>query len=430
MAVRIILDCPHPYLGPRLREAFRAAIGVVFAVVGTIAWLLIIPVSMLAIAWLQDEKIALEIRDGRVITAQTLLTVWGAAAACILLRCRGRGLRLVRGGRTSVLFLRRFGYTDATRAVTFAVLKTIGRTWRLVTLDDTQIEALGIPAAPKWFFVGSHTFMRIVLAPFQIFRGYPVALAIVIGVIVIDVGRAALWPSPGVTPVSVATRYFEILEILLSRRLPLEAVQPSLPGVFALFLVVMGWPLVVLPPIATAVPPWVWLVALAFFVYVAFSIDVVRQADKGRTREVKHEADIWQALHHVGEASQRLLAPRLFVLRVDSGIWHETVSRFARKTSVALIDISEPSEHLLWEVEELTLRTKTPCVFIGEYERVAPLADDTVRSQRELAFPQLALLLGQHEVLAYTTDRAGQRRFAHALRGKLQEVTTGSMRRV
>ena len=424
MAVRVVLDCPHPYLGPRLRELVRAAIGVVLAVIGTAAWLLIIPMSLLAVAWLQGEDLNLEIADGRVIPAETFLTIWAAAAACILLRLRGRGLRLVRGARTSVLFLRRFGYTDATRAVTFAVLKTIGRTWRLVTLDDTQVEALGIPAASKWFFFGGHALMRLVLAPFKIFRFYPVALAIVIGVVVIDVGRVVLWPSPGVTIEGVATPYFRVFEALLSRRLPLELVRPTPAGLFALFAVVMGWPLVLLPAIATAVPPWLWLVALALFAYIGFSIDVVRTADKARTRDVPHEAAIQQAVYEVGEASRRLLAPRLFVLSVDSSVWHETVSRFARQSSVALIDISEPSGNLLWEVEELTLRTKTPCVFIGEYDRVAPLGDDGLRSHTELSFPQLALLLGEHEVLAYTTDRAGQRRFARALRGKLQEVST------
>jgi hypothetical protein len=265
--------------------------------------------------------------------------------------------------------------------------------------------------------------MRLVLAPFQIFRFYPVALALVIAVIVVDVGRAALWPAPGVTVERVATRYFEVFEVLLSQRLPFDAVQPNLTGIFALFLIVMGWPLVVLPPIARAVPPWVWLVALAFFVYIAFSIDAVRGADKARTRDVTTEADIFHATLAVTEASRRLLSPRLFVLRVDSAIWHETVSRFARQASVALIDISEPSPYLLWEVEELTLRTKTPCVFIGEYDRVIPLGDDSVRSHAEASFPQLALLLGDQEVLAYTTDREGQRRFARALRGRLQQAT-------
>jgi hypothetical protein len=423
MPVRIVLDCPNPYLGPRLRETFEVGVGAVLTIIGTVAWLLIIPTSILAIAWLRGEDINLETGDGRAITAWTILTVWAAAAACLLLRFRGRGLRLVRGARTSVLFLRRFGYSEATRAVTFAVLKTVGRTWRLVTLDDKQIAPLGIPSGAKWFFVGSHGLMQVVLTPFKIFRFYPVALALTIAVIAIDVGGAVLWPSPGASIESVATRYFDIFEVLLSRRFPIDAVQPNFPGVFALFLIVMGWPLVVLPTIALAVPPWVWPIVLAFFVYIAFSIDVVRAADNARTRDVRHERDIFVATHAVTEASRRLLAPRLFVLRVDSSIWRETVSRFARQTSVALIDISEPSPHLLWEVEELTLRTRTPCVFIGEYARVAPLGDDQIRSEAEASFPQLALLLGQQEVLAYTTDREGRRRFARALRGKLQQAT-------
>jgi hypothetical protein len=423
MAVRIVFDCPHPYVAPRLLEACAAAFGVVLAVIGTIAWLLVIPLSLLVIAWLQGEDLTLDLNGGRAITAETILAAWAVVAACLVLRFRGRGLRLVRGARTSVLFLRRFGYSDATRAVTFAVTRTIGRTWRLVTLDDNQTAPVGIPSGTKWFFTISHGLMRVLLAPFQIFRFYPVALALVIAVIAIDVGRTALWPSPGVSIERVATRYFEIFEVLLSRHFPIDALQPNLPGVFALFLIVMGWPLVVLPTIALALPPWAWLVVLAFFVYIAFSIDTVRAADKARTRDVRHAADIFHATHGVTEASRKLLAPRLFVLRVDSSIWHETVSRFARQTSVALIDISDPSPHLLWEVEELTLRTKTPCVFIGEYERVAPLGDDQVRSDAEASFPQLALLLGQQEVLAYTTDREGQRRFARALRGKLQQAT-------
>jgi hypothetical protein len=43
-----------------------------------------------------------------------------------------------------VLFLRRFGYDDATGAVTFAVNRTIGSTYRLVTLDDAEVAPLGV----------------------------------------------------------------------------------------------------------------------------------------------------------------------------------------------------------------------------------------------------------------------------------------------
>jgi hypothetical protein len=51
-----------------------------------------------------------------------------------------------------VLFLRRFGYDDATGAVTFAVTRTIGNTWRLVTLDDAEIAPLGVATSTRGVF--------------------------------------------------------------------------------------------------------------------------------------------------------------------------------------------------------------------------------------------------------------------------------------
>ena len=45
----------------------------------------------------------------------------------------------LRGTRSPVLFLRRFGYRGSMQVVTFAVANTIGSSWRLVTLDDAAI---------------------------------------------------------------------------------------------------------------------------------------------------------------------------------------------------------------------------------------------------------------------------------------------------
>ena len=64
------------------------------------------------------------------------------------------GLRLLRGQRRLVLFLRRFGYGDATKAATFAAAKTIGRSWRLVTLDDASVAPLGVPTGTRRLVVG------------------------------------------------------------------------------------------------------------------------------------------------------------------------------------------------------------------------------------------------------------------------------------
>lgn len=65
------------------------------------------------------------------------------------------GLRLLRGQRRLVLFLRRFGCGEATKAATFAATKTLGRSWRLVTLDDASVAPLGVPTGMKRLVVGS-----------------------------------------------------------------------------------------------------------------------------------------------------------------------------------------------------------------------------------------------------------------------------------
>lgn len=54
------------------------------------------------------------------------------------------GRRLVRGTRSPVLFLRRFGYRGSMQVVTSAVANTIGSSWRLVTLDDAAIAPVGV----------------------------------------------------------------------------------------------------------------------------------------------------------------------------------------------------------------------------------------------------------------------------------------------
>jgi hypothetical protein len=60
------------------------------------------------------------------------------------------GLAFVRGRRRTELFLRRFGHVEATEAVTFAASR-VGRSWRLVTLDDDRIAPVGAGPASTAF---------------------------------------------------------------------------------------------------------------------------------------------------------------------------------------------------------------------------------------------------------------------------------------
>src|SRR4051794_25371493 len=53
------------------------------------------------------------------------------------------GLRLLRGRRRLGLFLRRFGYGEATRTISTVVAGGLGRSWRMVTLDDSSVAPMG-----------------------------------------------------------------------------------------------------------------------------------------------------------------------------------------------------------------------------------------------------------------------------------------------
>jgi hypothetical protein len=423
MPVRVVLDVPRQYIGRRLLERVKVLFGAALVVIGTLAWIIVVPGSLLVLAWLMGEDIGLEVEPGRGVSADQIVTVWGLSLGCVVFRFRGTGLRLVRGSRTFVLFLRRFGYTDATRAATFAITRTIGRTWRVVTLDDEETAPLGIAPGTKWFFRIGHRVSQAVLAPFYLMRFLPYAMAGVWVILGLEVLRSRAWEPDGRALDDVFGPYGDILAAVADGRLPFEAVRPDLDGTFAVLVILIAWPFVFLPPVVAAAPSWAWPLGAAAVIYISFSMDVIRAADSARSHEVRTAADIDSAVRAVSESSGKLVAPRLLVLRVASSVWRETVSRFARASPVALIDISEPSDNLIWEMEELTLRTRTRCLFIGQYDRVAPLADPADTSHAEASFPQLAGLLEWEEILAYTTDSRGMRRFSRALRGKLLSMT-------
>jgi hypothetical protein len=113
-----------------------------------------------------------------------------------------------------------------------------------------------------------------------------------------------------------------------------------------------------------------------------------------------------------------VFGPRLVVLRVASHAWQHAVTHLASLASIALIDVSEPTANVLWELQVLTDRCGDRCVLIAQHERVAALTS-TDRACLTPEEQRLATLLAGRQVLAYTGDRRGLRRFARALRGML-----------
>jgi hypothetical protein len=380
-----------------------------------------VPSTGLAVAWVLDEDIDMEI-PGRTISANEILLASCVSLPVAIVGLR-RGFRLVRRGRTLVLFLRRFGHDEAMSAVTFAVTRTIGSNWRVVTLDDAEIAPVGVATGARRFF-GTVSLAGSILsgALNLLLRVFPAAQLALWLIVAIDLVRNRIWerardPQAWLT---VVDPYFTILFSGLEGRLPFEALGLHLHGAFALMMIVLTGIVLALGA-ALAAAPLGWLFGALFLFFFSFSAADVRQAERSKTREIRTDTQVRTAAYDVARGSRKVFGPRLVVLRVATAVWRETVSRFAAACSVSLIDVSEPTEHLIWEIEHLA-QARTRCVFIGHYDRVAALA--TSSNPPEPAVRQLASLLEWQQILAYTTDRKGMKRFARALRSKLLTLSS------
>jgi hypothetical protein len=194
----------------------------------------------------------------------------------------------------------------------------------------------------------------------------------------------------------------------------------SLPGVFAVLATLTA-------VAAAAAVVYLGLMMLMFplapvLVFLSSSADAMKAADEAKTLEITSATSIPFVASSVAESSRKVFAPRLVVLRVATPVWQETVKGFAAVSSVPLIDLSDVSENVLWEIEELTRMFGERCLLVGRHDRVARLAAPETPAPGSLDERLLRLLDG-HEVLAYTTDRRGIRRFARSLRARLLTVT-------
>jgi len=144
----------------------------------------------------------------------------------------------------------------------------------------------------------------------------------------------------------------------------------------------------------------------------------VRDAEGAKALSVPDVHAIVTARDRARRLSRRVFSPRLLVLRVDASIWQQTVNGVASVADVPLIDISEPTDNVLWEIEQLTARFGPRCVFVGEYPRVVHLGTP---APTDPGAQQVQRLLDGRTILAYTTDVAGTRRFTRALRATLEQ---------
>lgn len=426
MPARIVFDHPHGQRTSAVIRFGRTIIGSVLVMLGLLATLVIVPAGLVTVGDVisrfdndPDTTISPEVpvREIEIAFIASVVVAW------VGLR---HGRRLVRGRRSMVLFLRRFGYRGSMEAVTFAVVRTIGTSWRLVTLDDEAIAPVGVAPVSRFVFGAGTRLSRVALALGRFiigsFRWTVTAAVVVLGLQLAQIHLYSNWNRA--MRDGTLDAYLAIIISLLERRVPVDFFAPTLTGVFAMLATTVAVGLiglfVVLGALLLAVPLSPLVIA------ASSSAEALRKAEAAKTGSIRHLKDVDKVVGDIAEQGRQTFASRLVVLRVATAVWRESVTALARVTSASIIDISEPTAHLLWELETLDRLCASRSIIIGERASVERWAQEVDLASGDTLNASFASRLDGRQVLAYTTDRAGMRRFARALHGRLLDIQDGS----
>jgi hypothetical protein len=373
MPLQIVTDYPAPagWL-KRLLGVLVPAFGVLLIIAGLLASILPLLYVIVTIA---------ELVTGKAVKPPEMAFVVSAAVMVVLLAV---GLRLVRGKRRLVLFLRKFGFVGATQALTFAVVGALGRTWRLVTLDDAEVAPVGTQRRARW-------------------------LSIVIGLVgLVIVAYALSWV------------FGDGLQNLLG-----DVTKDAMKGattwrdalgrIFGAFVIAI---LVGAIAIVAILVPAGFAGAVAIFAWTSYG--VILRAERSKTVPIASEEQLEQTAVAVARRSQRIIGPRLVVAKVASAIWQLAVRRLASVSSTVIIDITDPTDNLLWEIETLRPEMGSRWILVGEGDRLRRMTEAAARQSSPQA--RLLRLLEGEQVLAYSGDREELRRFARALHARLEAL--------
>lgn len=404
VGVTVTAKGPPRSVAPRLLRGLAGALGAVCLVAG---WLVVVPgfivLFLLTIVWgvaISDTTGLSEISG--LWPRFGLPAVWAVGIGLVLLQL---GILLVRGRRRLVLFLRRFGNSEATHAMTVAT-RRIGRSWRLVTLDDARVASVGVGAAPR-AFMGAANALDTVRT-----------IARVAGTVVAKVFKfviiAAAWGAAGAAALTAVTTDGDFVERFIAVLSLLDLTEPSggVPGdLFRICaFVVLGCGALFLAWSALSLAFAIGV--LPFLSFLVMMRGAIGEAEWAKNMAIADVAGIVQARSAMRWISRRVFSPKLTVMTVNSDVWQLAVGGLAAVSAVPLIDVSEPIENVLWEIEEMTRRFGPRCVFVGDYDRVVELTRPAAVGSM-LARQQR--LLDGHRVLAYTNDEPGVAAFAQAL---------------
>jgi hypothetical protein len=359
MAINLVHDYPRQN---RLRSFFSLLlrfIGACLLIVGLISAVPVCFFLIIEVLSAMDRKSSGFERDGVLI----YLTFTAVMLVGLIL-----GVWLLRGRRRLVLFLRRFGFVGATEVLTFALANAIGSSWRLITLDDQKVLPVGTGGRIRWTTIIVFVLSLLIPAGLILWFWY---------VGIDDITKANSQGLAGLIGVLIALLFTLLFVIALS-----------------LLFVIIG-------------------------VFSLGSYISVRRAERSKRLAIASAEQIEVVSRSIARRVRRVISPKLVVVRVTNPVWQDSVRGLAALSSAIVIDVSEPTQNLLWEISTLRPELRPHWIFVAEQERFRGWTEAT---ESELNRQLLAALDGE-SVLAYSMERKDRRRFARALRNRLEALS-------
>jgi hypothetical protein len=377
MAIHIVEDVPSGRLvWQRFVRVLSVVVGLVLIAAGLIAASLpiLFVVAVVFVTAQGDIGDTDWTNDWQTLAVGTAIAVVGLWA----------GLRLVRGRRRLGLYLRKFGFTGTTHTVSRALRSAVGRSVRLVTLDDSATAPVGVGQ-------GTRNVARLV---------FLVSLA--------GVGLL-LWAFKAGAFDLNSKEFIDQAQEQAGDSTK-DQIGAGFGGIFAYAAVQAFVYAAVLLMIST-------VAAIALFTWRA-----VRRATKAQqnaTRALQHEGQIGATARQLADAAKYVFSPRLMVLTVPTGFWQKAISGLLDIVDVVIVDVSQPTDALLWEINSLKSRLNRRVILVGQLDLVAPLAVANAATQ-PTASGLLARMLDGETILAYRPTDTG--RFIRALRARLANL--------
>jgi hypothetical protein len=368
MTVRVIWDDPRTFGARTMMRGLAGIAGGVLATTGRVATPVLAVAGIALVSSDPADPLGAVLPAGLAAAPTWIIAVLVATAAWLV------GVWLMRSHRRLVVFLRRFRYSPATSVVTYAT-RGIGATWRLVTLDDAEIEPVGVGGPPRLVLLAARAQVRL-----DVWSRPLLPRAILIAVL------------GGV--LSVAGGFY------------VGSVADPPPW---------AWWLLAAPAataLGTTVLILIWVLARLGMDVLEEVVEPLEDIDKTKVLTADGLVGVESAVERVSRQSRQMITPRLTVLTVESAVWREMVSALCAVASAAVVDVSEPTEQVLWEIAELARHPRLRPLFLIHADRL-----------NQLNSPALVSILDGREVLGYTSDPDGHRRFTRLLRARLESPT-------